>query len=106
MLITSELLTNAVIHSGGAEVRLTLILRDASLCIAVNDGKAGRVQMRNVDGDAESGRGLALMDTLAKEHGGTWGISENGAETWCSLPLPAEKRAARGSSGSVTLGQD
>lgn len=93
MLIVSELLTNAVLHSGTRQITLSLRLEHGVLHIAVTDGMPGRARRRDIDGEAESGRGLALVDALVQENGGRWGTSDNGSETWCSLVvLPEQPR--------------
>ncbi|WP_370517746.1 ATP-binding protein [Streptomyces acidiscabies] len=91
MLIVSELLTNAVLHSGSREITLSLRLADGVLHIAVTDGIPGHARRRNVDDDAESGRGLALVEAVVEENGGEWGTRDVGAETWCSLVVPGEQ---------------
>lgn len=91
LVISSELLTNALLHSGTTEITLNLAVRDGFLRIAVSDGMPGRAERRKPDEKAEAGRGLALVEALAEESGGTWGTGEDGAETWCSLRLPAEE---------------
>ncbi|MDG9717037.1 ATP-binding protein [Streptomyces sp. DH24] len=87
-LIVSELLTNALIHSGATEVSLRITVDGDTLRIAVRDGMPGRAQPGTADAEAESGRGLTLVDALARENGGAWGTSDAGAETWCSLTVP------------------
>jgi anti-sigma regulatory factor (Ser/Thr protein kinase) len=87
MLIVSELLTNAVLHSGGTEIQLSVTVRDGFLHIAVCDGMPGRAERRPADGDAESGRGLALIEALVAESGGAWGTSDAGSTTWCDLTI-------------------
>ncbi|MFE8950553.1 ATP-binding protein [Streptomyces sp. NPDC007856] len=86
-LIVSELVTNAVVHSSGSQVTLTLAVRDGFLHIAVHDERPGDFTVHNADSDAERGRGLFLVDHLADAHGGTWGTSDEGATTWCRLAL-------------------
>lgn len=88
LLISSELLTNALLHSGTTEITLNLAVRGGCLRITVIDGMPGRAERRKVDDEAETGRGLALVETLAEQSGGTWGTSEDGAATWCSLRVP------------------
>ncbi|MFC9915367.1 ATP-binding protein [Streptomyces sp. NPDC127197] len=92
MVIVSELLTNAVLHSGTKEITLSLSVRDGFLRVTVTDGMPGGATRQAANEDAESGRGLALVEALVAEHGGTWGTNDNGAETWCSLAAPAEDR--------------
>ncbi|MFC5220479.1 ATP-binding protein [Streptomyces coerulescens] len=90
MLIVSELLTNALLHSGTTEIRLDITVEGQDLCIAVHDGMAGHAVPKITDDDAESGRGLQLIDVLIRENGGCWGTSEGGATTWCRLAIPDE----------------
>ncbi|MFD5079611.1 ATP-binding protein [Streptomyces sp. NPDC058371] len=89
MLIVSELLTNAIQHSGTTEISLSIAVRGSCLRIAVRDGMPGAVQPQHPDDTAESGRGLLLVGHLVHANGGRWGISDAGAITWCCLPLPA-----------------
>ncbi|MEQ6027983.1 ATP-binding protein [Streptomyces salinarius] len=89
LLITSELLTNALLHSGTTEITLNLAVRDGCLRITVVDGMPGRAERRNADDEAETGRGLSLVEVLSEQNGGTWGTSQDGAATWCSLRVPA-----------------
>lgn len=91
MLIVSELLTNAVLHSGTTEISLSVAVRDGFLHIAVRDGMPGCAEHKAEDDDAESGRGLALIEALAAGRGGTWGTSDAGATTWCRLSVPGEQ---------------
>ncbi|MEV6400864.1 ATP-binding protein [Streptomyces sp. NPDC051907] len=91
MLIVSELLTNAVLHSGATEISLSVAVRDGFLHIAVRDGMPGCAAQKAEDDDAESGRGLALVDALAAGRGGTWGTTDAGATTWCRLSVPSER---------------
>ncbi|MFF0706233.1 ATP-binding protein [Streptomyces tendae] len=90
MLIVSELLTNALQHSGTTEISLVITVADGALRVRVRDGMPTHAAPRRPGPAAESGRGLLLVDAVAKENGGTWGTSEAGAETWCCLPLPPQ----------------
>ncbi|XVV33003.1 ATP-binding protein [Streptomyces sp. CA-100214] len=90
MLIVSELLTNALQHSGTTEIRLIITVADSSLRVRVRDGMPSTATPRRPGPAAESGRGLLLVDAVAKENGGAWGTSDAGAETWCCLPLPGQ----------------
>lgn len=92
MVIVSELLTNALMYSGTTEIGLSIAVEGESLHIVVHDGMPGGAAPTTVDDDAESGRGLLLVEALVKENGGTWGTSDAGATTWCSLTVPAEIR--------------
>ncbi|MFJ8143091.1 ATP-binding protein [Streptomyces sp. NPDC096013] len=88
MLILSELLTNALLHSGTAQISLDITVENQSLRIAVGDGMPGCAEVKSADDDAESGRGLALVKNLVQENGGDWGTSDAGATTWCRLNVP------------------
>lgn len=88
-LIVSELLTNAILHSGTEQVRLVVNGDGDSLWISVSDGVPGSVELEHKDLDAESGRGLLLVEALVNENDGAWGTSDHGATTWCRLTIPA-----------------
>ncbi|MFB7575494.1 ATP-binding protein [Streptomyces sp. NPDC056165] len=87
-LIVSELVTNAIVHSGGTQVTFTMAIRDGSLCISVHDEMPGGPTVHNASSEAECGRGLFLVECFANARGGTWGTSDAGATTWCRLALP------------------
>ncbi|WP_416971622.1 ATP-binding protein [Streptomyces sp. 4F14] len=93
LLIVSELLTNAVLHSGAKQITLRLQVEEGFLLISVTDGMTGGAERKMIDDDAESGRGLVLVEALVAEHGGKWGTKDNGAETWCSLKVPTEAQS-------------
>ncbi|WP_409473502.1 ATP-binding protein [Streptomyces sp. HC307] len=90
MLLVSELVTNAVLHSGTLKVGLEMAVKDGFLDIAVIDGMPGVATLKEADEDAESGRGLALVEMVVKERGGAWGTRDAGATTWCRLAVPEE----------------
>lgn len=95
-LLSSELLTNAVIH---AHTELSMSIRmDDELVVEVHDGgtatvlpPVARVGLESLmlvpDLDAENGRGLLLVAALSR----AWGIRRNtaGKTVWFSLALPA-----------------
>lgn len=89
MLIVSELLTNALLHSGTTEISLSITAEGKSLRIVVRDGMPGNATPKAPGDKDENGRGLQLVKALVEESGGAWGTSDNGAETWCSLTIPA-----------------
>ncbi|MER5222879.1 ATP-binding protein [Streptomyces flaveus] len=92
MSIVSELLTNALLHSGTTEISLSISVKDGTLRIAVRDGMPGSAEPKAADDNAESGRGLMLVEAMVRESGGTWGTSDAGDTTWCCLPVPQEQR--------------
>lgn len=87
VLIVSELVTNAIVHSGGTDVTFTMTVNDDCLRIAVRDEMPGAPTLRDSADEAERGRGLLLVSCLAEEHGGAWGTDDGGATTWCNLTL-------------------
>ncbi|MFC7841864.1 ATP-binding protein [Streptomyces sp. NPDC057382] len=90
MLIVSELWTNALLHTSTTEITLRLEIEDGYLRVTVEDGEPGSAAPQHHDNpDAETGRGLLLVQHLVEEHGGAWGTGKGGAETWCTLALPA-----------------
>lgn len=100
-LIASEMVTNAVEESalaqdGGAlVVRVCLIADGDVLTIECWDQAPGMPVLQSADPLAESGRGLAIIDTLTS---GSWGyqpaIGQHGKCVWAELPL-REKPAAQ-----------
>ncbi|MFJ2906224.1 ATP-binding protein [Streptomyces sp. NPDC087212] len=89
-LVVSELVTNAIVHSGGQRVTVALSLRDGFLRIDVHDGVPNSHALPRAPCDAdEHGRGLVLVKAIAEEQRGTWGIEDGGATTWCELSLTA-----------------
>ncbi|MFF0739921.1 ATP-binding protein [Streptomyces sp. NPDC004111] len=89
-LVVSELVTNAVIHTGSERVRCELSDRDGRLRISVQDegvGADGPTLRRKADTETsgEHGRGLFLVDAMCD----TWGSHEYDAESgrtvWAEL---------------------
>jgi anti-sigma regulatory factor (Ser/Thr protein kinase) len=86
-LIVSELVTNAIQHSGGVQVTLAMRLQDGYLHIVVSSDAPGKPVVQNADDDAEHGRGLKLVEWCTIAYNGTWGTSDAGATVWCLLPV-------------------
>ncbi len=86
-LVLSELVTNALLHSRSHVIRCRLELTDSLLYLAVTDqgGTAGHPPVLQLDADNEEGRGLFLVDALAK----TWGHirEDQGLRVWALLPI-------------------
>ncbi|MFD8263296.1 ATP-binding protein [Streptomyces griseoluteus] len=86
-LIVSELVTNAILHSGGTQVTFTMTVHDGILHLAVRDEMPGGPAACVADSESERGRGLFLVDFLARQHGGKWGTTDEGATIYCDLAL-------------------
>jgi anti-sigma regulatory factor (Ser/Thr protein kinase) len=85
-LLSSELVTNAVVHAHTAVELCAARDDDGGLRVDVYDrGPSGRVppRQRNADPAAEGGRGLAIVASLAS----SWGVDEggNGKSVWFTL---------------------
>ncbi|AIV35878.1 ATP-binding protein [Streptomyces sp. R1] len=87
VLLVSELVTNAVVHTGrSAVLRLVLpgaVTEEATVRLEVDDASDRAPVPRCAGGEATGGRGLALVDGLADR----WGWSREGAgkRIWCEL---------------------
>ena len=85
-LLTSEVVTNAIVHGTG-EVCVVLTRQPDSLLIEVTDaGTLGTPTIRDSGMNGESGRGLMLVDALATK----WNTEElpNGRLVWFQLSIP------------------
>ena len=73
-LLTSEVVTNAVVH-GGSAVRVEVETVDGRTRISVCDNDPGQPEVRSPSLDDESGRGMRLVDSLARR----WGVQPAGS---------------------------
>lgn len=101
ILLVSELVTNAVVHTGcPAVLRLSLPCRSAEPSIVrleVADTSDRAPVPRCAGDEATGGRGLALVDGLADRWG--WSVEGAGKRIWCELdrcPEPGEAEVDRG----------
>lgn len=78
VLLTSELLTNSVLHAR-TDISLTVQRRgDASVDICVHDGSRHTPRRRRHAHDATTGRGIELLERLAQE----WAVTtDEGGKT-------------------------
>ncbi|MGW6413379.1 ATP-binding protein [Streptomyces vinaceus] len=88
-LIITELLTNALLHSGSSTIRLCMGVQENLLNILVHDGVPGVIRVNEADDNAECGRGLTLVAALVQAANGDWGTDDHGASVWCHLPVAA-----------------
>lgn len=84
-LVVTELVTNALRH-GGPRLRLELALLGGSVTVVVADGACGVPQPRASADDAESGRGMHLVEALCL----AWGVDAepDGKRVWARLQPP------------------
>lgn len=87
ILLVSELVTNAVVHTGcPAVLRLSLPgagAGEATVRLEVADSSDRAPVPRCVGDDSTGGRGLALVDGLADRWG--WSVEGPGKRIWCEL---------------------
>jgi anti-sigma regulatory factor (Ser/Thr protein kinase) len=87
VLLVSELVTNAVVHTGRpAVLRLTLpgvAAEAATVRLEVADVSTRAPVPRCAGDEATDGRGLALVDGLADRWG--WNTEATGKRIWCEL---------------------
>lgn len=83
-LLTSELFTNALDHSAGA-ITLSVVMAGGDLRVEVTDHADAAPKIRDVDLEDEHGRGMLIVDTLAK----AWGTGRyplgRGKYVWFTL---------------------
>jgi anti-sigma regulatory factor (Ser/Thr protein kinase) len=78
-LLTSELVSNAVIHGGGAAVVVRAVLDGDFFVVAVSDTGDALPVMRSTGPEVPGGQGMRLVDRLAA----AWGVdpSDDGGKT-------------------------
>jgi anti-sigma regulatory factor (Ser/Thr protein kinase) len=87
ILVASELVTNAVVHSGGSpadtiHVRAALIRGEVSITVR-DPGLSGDIpHLRHTDASETGGRGLRIVQQLARR----WGFElDPGHRVWAEL---------------------
>ena len=83
-LLTSELVTNAIVHAGGC-VRLRVSVDGSTVRVTVEDPSQERPRVRRTTSDAVTGRGLALVAAMSDR----WGVDDldDGKAVWFELQL-------------------
>jgi anti-sigma regulatory factor (Ser/Thr protein kinase) len=96
-LMTSELVTNAVLHTGG-ELELGLFLDVDHVRVEVLDRSERLPTLQTPDAEAPGGRGLLVIESLAQ----AWGVASRGAGKAVWFTVPVDRPDPRG--GSTTAG--
>jgi anti-sigma regulatory factor (Ser/Thr protein kinase) len=87
-LLTSEVVTNAVLHAGTA-VQLRVLGAEGGVRIEVTDGTVGAPTRRHYSAEAATGRGLGLVEALAS----AWGTRPEGDGKTVWFTVAAEDAA-------------
>jgi anti-sigma regulatory factor (Ser/Thr protein kinase) len=84
VLLTSEVVTNALLHARSPMILSIYVERNA-IRVAVHDGSPASPQLRDYSPTAATGRGLQLVEALASE----WGLEsgDNGTGKWVWFEL-------------------
>lgn len=93
-LCVSELLANVIVHVGeGTPVTVRLFLTpDGRTRLEVTDTDPHAwLIAREPDSDDETGRGLLLLDAVARRWG-VW-LTPAGKTVWCELPLTVARQS-------------
>lgn len=82
VLLTSEVVTNAVVH-GRSSVEISIERRETRVRIGVADSDQGFIRRRTGDLSSLSGRGVELVESMAS----SWGINRflSGKQVWFEL---------------------
>ena len=87
-LLVSEVVTNAILHAR-TSVRLTIEVADDVVRIAVRDGSPVQPRIHSFSATSATGRGLRLLDRLAKR----WGVyadpATGGKVVWFEVGEPS-----------------
>jgi anti-sigma regulatory factor (Ser/Thr protein kinase) len=86
LLLTSELVTNALRYGNGGGIRLTVRRTPHLVRVEVQDANPAPPELfQNLDGTAEQGRGLHIIDSLATRWGHTPSAHPAGKTVWFEL---------------------
>ena len=100
VLLTSELVTNAIRHEAGESITLAITCSFGQLRVDVHDTSCSLPVLVDASADAEAGRGLMLVATLSA----TWGVYRTPAGKAVYFTLAFEPDAAEGHGRVQTWG--
>jgi anti-sigma regulatory factor (Ser/Thr protein kinase) len=84
-LLTSELVTNAVLHSGGP-ITLWVEGNPDAIRVAVGDRGAARPMLQSVGEGSDHGRGIRIVDEVATRWG-TELADDDGKVVWFEIDI-------------------
>jgi anti-sigma regulatory factor (Ser/Thr protein kinase) len=85
-LITTELVTNAMLHAG-TEVQVEPVDGGAHVLLVVSDGSSAVPRPRHSGPESSTGRGLRLLEHFSRERGVQ--VSARGKRVWAVLRADA-----------------
>jgi serine/threonine-protein kinase RsbW len=85
LLLASEVVTNAVIHGDGMVQVVVTRVNGASLRVEVSDDGGGMPLIGAQKADAESGRGMAMVEMLSSRWGTDLAVGPLGKTVWFEL---------------------
>ena len=88
LLLTSELVTNAVTHAAGETILVTCTLGWGHVRVEVHDTSCAPPVLVETPADAETGRGLMLIDSLSSYWGYHW--TSTGKAVYFTLAFQAD----------------
>ncbi len=88
VLLTSEVVTNALLHTTSSHIRLRLVLLDDGVRVEVEDMSEVLPCARDSSRSATTGRGLALVEAAAR----SWGTrpGDHGKTVWFEIAADRE----------------
>lgn len=89
LLLTSEAVTNSVVHSSTEAVGVSLWRCDGVVHVSVTDNDPHEPEIQPEDPSRAGGFGMRLIDLLAAD----WGIARTGEDgkcVWFEVPVPEE----------------
>jgi anti-sigma regulatory factor (Ser/Thr protein kinase) len=84
VLLTSEVVTNAIVHAG-TRIGLVVQCDDDTIRVEIEDHSTAPPVRRRGAIESASGHGLALVDVMS----GRWGVEQgaNGKTVWFEVPV-------------------